>query len=62
MSNKEKKGYHHQKSSSSDCGLLFECLPVGSISDVELAREYSRMICTGPLLVGGGDDEGESSL
>jgi len=53
MSNKEQNVYHHQKSSSSDCCLLLlECLPVGSISDVELVSEYSRMICVGPLAAG----------
>jgi hypothetical protein len=63
---RKEKDYHHQKSSSSDCGLLLllflECLSVGSISDVELVSEYSRMICVGPLLAGGGVNELESSL
>jgi hypothetical protein len=64
MSNK-KRDYHHQKSSSSDCGLLLflECLPVGSISDVELFSEYSRMSFIGGLSIGGGGvDELVSSL
>jgi hypothetical protein len=39
-----------------------ECFPVGSISDVELASEYSRMIFTGALVVGAGDNERVSSL
>jgi hypothetical protein len=37
-------------------------LPVRSISDVELASEYSRTIFTGALFVGGGDNELVSSL
>jgi hypothetical protein len=42
MSNKKTHAYHHQKSSSSDCGLLVgaECLLVGAISDAELVSEY----------------------
>jgi hypothetical protein len=41
MSNKAKISYHHQKSSSSECGLLLECcLLVRSTSDAELVSEY----------------------
>ncbi len=66
MSNKGKVNYHHQKSSSSDCGLLLLflecCLPVRSISDAELVSEYWRIIWIGALVAGGGVDERVSSL